>query len=108
MKKSLLLSLALSSYALSGCINSTLVGQPGTSIASEDVVLYYIDRPACNFATVAHIQVTGGYYSLGSMLDSMRQQAAMVGADGLYVLQTQQLDIKEFLGTAKAIRCLPT
>jgi hypothetical protein len=36
----------------------------------------------------------------------MQKQAAMVGANGLYVLHTQQLDVKEYLGTAKAIRCL--
>jgi hypothetical protein len=41
------------------------------------------------------------------MVEGMRQHAARVGASGLYVLQTQQLEIKEYLGTARAIRCLP-
>ena len=108
MKSSLFLTLLLSSLLLSGCAETPLViGQPAASTNSQQVTIYYIDRPSCNFETLAHIRVTGGYYSLGSMLAKMRQQAAGVGADGLYVLQTQQLDVKEYLGTAKAIRCLP-
>ena len=108
MKKSTLLTLLLSCQLLSGCVEPALVvGQPGTSLSSEAVRIFYIDRPSCNFETIAHIRVTGGYFSLNSMLSNMRQDAAEVGANGLYVLQTQQLHNKEFLGTAKAIRCLP-
>lgn len=108
MRKFLIPALLFSNYALSGCVESTLVvGQPGSAVKSEEVVVYYIDRPSCNFETIAHINVSGGYYSLDSIVEGMRQQAASVGANGLYVLQTQQLTIKEYLGTAKAIRCLP-
>jgi hypothetical protein len=108
MKKFLILVLLLSNYALSGCVESTLVvGQPGAAIKSEEVVVYFVERPSCNFETIAHINVSGGYFSLESIVGGMRQQAASVGADGLYVLQTQQLAIKEYLGTARAIRCLP-
>jgi hypothetical protein len=108
MKKSLILILFATAYLLLGCAAPALVvGQPKASIANDDVVVYYIDRPRCNFETVAHIRVTGGYFSLDSMFKDMRQQAATLGASGLYILHTQQLDVKEFLGTAKAIRCLP-
>lgn len=108
MKKFLILALMLSNCLLSGCVESTLVvGQPGTAIKSEEVTVYYIDRPSCKFETIALIKVSGGYYSLDTIVEGMRQQAASVGANGLYVLQTQQLEIKEYLGTAKAIRCLP-
>ena len=107
--KSRLILLVLSCLAvLGGCAESTLlVGQPGAAIAGEDVVVYYVDRPRCNFETIAHIQVNGNDYSLESMLNFMRSKAGELGASGLYVLQTQQLDIKDYLGTAKAIRCLP-
>ncbi len=108
MKNFPILILILSSSLVIGCAEPALVvGQPATIIDSEDVVIYYTERPNCNFETIAHIRVTGGYYSLESMFAKMRRQAAMVGANGLYVLHTQQLDIKEYLGTAKAIRCLP-
>lgn len=94
---------------LGGCVQPPLiVGQQRAPIAPEDVVVYYIDRPACNFETVAWVQVEGGYISLNSMLTKMRAEAADLGASGLYVLQTQRSEIKEFSGSAKAIRCLTT
>ena len=106
MKISLIL--ILSSYLVIGCAEPALViGQPAAIIDSEDVVIYYTERPQCNFETIAYLRVTGGYFSLDSMFRKMRRQAAKVGANGLYVLHTQQLDVKEYLGTAKAIRCLP-
>ncbi|MDH3390119.1 MAG: hypothetical protein OEN02_19705 [Gammaproteobacteria bacterium] len=109
MKQLPVLILLLASYSLPGCAEkAVLVGKPGPAVEAEEVVTYYIDRPRCNFETVAHIRVNGGYFSLESMLRNMRRQAAELGASGLYVLQTQQLEIREYLGTAKAIRCLPT
>lgn len=108
MKKSIVLTLLLSSQLLSGCVDPAMVvGQSGTSLSSDAVRIYYIDRPTCNFETIAHIRVTGGYFTMNSMLRNMRRDAAEVGANGLYVLHTQQLPNKELLGTAKAIRCLP-
>ncbi len=108
MKNTLNTALAFSICTLVGCIDSTMVlGKPGENKPVEEVTVFFIDRPQCNFETIAHIRVSGGYFSLDSMIKSMRQQAASVGANGLYVLQTQQLEIKEYLGTAKAIRCLP-
>ena len=107
MKNYLIPVLLLSSLLSLGCAEPPLViGQPSASVGKDEVVIYYIDRPRCNFETLAHIRVTGGYFTLESMLGKMQKQAAMVGANGLYVLHTQQLDVKEYLGTAKAIRCL--
>ena len=68
--------------------------------------IYYTERPRCPFETVAHIRATGGYFSLESMLRNMYREAAQLGASGLYVLETRQLENREYLGTAKAIRCL--
>ncbi|MFZ9037734.1 MAG: hypothetical protein ACO3DT_06655 [Gammaproteobacteria bacterium] len=108
MKKSIVLTLLLSSQLLSGCVDPAMVvGQPGTSLSSDAVRIYHIDRPTCNFQTIAHIRFTGGYFTMNSMLHNMRQDAAEVGANGLYVLHTQQLPNRELLGTAKAIRHLP-
>lgn len=105
MTRFLFTILIISAATLSGCVNTTVVGKPEAGVAAEEVAIYYIDRPRCDFETIAHIRVSGGFFTLDSMLKSMRREAAKVGANGLYVLQTQQLDLKEYLGTAKAIRC---
>ena len=106
MPKLYRVSLIVGSFLLSGCLQPPLVvGQPRAAIAPDDVVVYYIDRPACAFETVAWLQVEGGYFSLQSMLTKMRSEAANLGASGLYVLQTQRSDMKEFSGSARAIRC---
>ena len=95
-------------YLLSGCAQPPLlVGQPSAAIPAEQVVVYFPDRPSCDYETVAHIQIHGGHLSLESMFQKMRQQAAEIGADGLYVFYTQRMEIREYLGNAKAIRCLP-
>lgn len=108
MKIILIAAILFSSYAITGCVESTLVvGQPGASVKDEEVAIYFIDRPPCNFETIAHISMKGGFYTLESLVWGMRRHAASVGANGLYVLQTQQSTMKEYLGTAKAIRCLP-
>ena len=93
---------------LSGCVQPPLmVGKAGPAVPPEQVVVYFPDRPSCNFETVAHLQINGGYLSLESMFRKMRQQAAEIGADGLFVLHAQRMEIREYLANAKAIRCLP-
>ena len=98
----------LGASLLSGCLQPALVvGPKRAPLASEDVVIYYIERPRCSFETIAHIRAEGGFYSLEGMMTSMRRQAAEIGASGLYVLQMQRSDLKGYRGSAKAIRCLP-
>lgn len=95
------------SLALAACADPALVvGTPGPAVAREEVVVYYIDRPRCDFETIAHLRVAGGYLSLQSMIDKMRQRAADLGASGVYVLEAQQSSMKDYRGSAKAIRCL--
>ncbi len=99
-----LLSLCL----LASCAQPPLLlSRPGDAVDAERVKIYYPDRPRCDFQTLAYLQVSGGYTSLESMFKKMRQQAAEIGADGLYVVHTQRMDLLEYVGTAKAIRCLP-
>ena len=94
-------------FLLYGCVEpSLIVGQPGPAVADNEIKVYYSKRPRCDFETIAHIRVTGGYFTLESMFGEMRHEAALLGADGLYVLETRQLGTREYLGTAKAIRCL--
>ncbi len=108
MKHYSVVKILLAVCLLSGCMQPALViGPKRAAIASEDVIVYYIDRPRCNFETIAHIRAEGGFFSLEAMVGDMREQAADIGASGLYVLQTQRSELKEYRGSAKAIRCLP-
>ena len=91
---------------LNGCVQPiTVIGPVGEPVDSSEVVIYYPQRPECNFETIGYISIGGGYYSLESLFREMRMQAASLGADAIYVLHTQRLDIKEYIGSAKAIRC---
>ena len=102
------LCLLMLSVILIGCAHPVaMVGPAGKSVDASKVVIYYPQRPDCNFETIGYILVEGGYYSLQSLFRRMRLQAASVGADAIYVLFTQRLDIKEYIGSARAIRCLP-
>lgn len=100
-------NLAALGFLLCACsVPALIVGQPGEETGMENVQIFFHQRPACNFDTIALIRIEGGYYSLAMMLNAMRRQAAEVGAGGLYVLHTEQLELKEYIGSAKAIRCL--
>ena len=91
---------------LAGCAHPlTLTGSSEPAINKSSVTIFYPDRPKCNFDTVGIIYIEGGYYSLDRLFEKMQSQAAEVGANGVYVLHTHQLDIKEYVGSAKAIRC---
>lgn len=53
MKNSLILVLLTCSLA-AGCAEPPLViGQPVVSNGNQPVVIYYIDKPSCNFETLA-------------------------------------------------------
>lgn len=107
MKTSILTGLLIAAGICGGCANSTLlVGQQRAAIDSEDVVLYFYERPRCNFETIAWIEMTHGVFGVEQMLADMRQAAAEVGASGLVLIQSQQLSLIETAGSAKAIRCL--
>lgn len=86
----------------------TIVGQVEESVDIDSVDIYYPHLPKCNFETVAYIRVEGGIYSLSGLIEHMRSQAADVGASAVYIMHTQRLDIKEYTGVAKAIRCEAT
>ena len=107
MRNSQIFAIVFVGCCLSGCMSSLIVGEPDPAVSSNEVVIYFVERPSCNFETIAHIKAEAGYFTLASMMEGMRQEAARVGASGLYVLHTQQTPVREYLGTAKAIRCLP-
>ncbi|MDH5356775.1 MAG: hypothetical protein OEY09_20210 [Gammaproteobacteria bacterium] len=83
-----------------------VVGEPGVAIDPDKVKVYYARRADCDYDTVGYITGHGGLYSLASLVHDMRTQAAEIGADGVVVIETRRLDLFEYIGTAKAIRCL--
>ena len=98
--------LLISSLVLAACMQPPVViGRPGTALDPAEVAIFYTQRPNCRFETVAELSASG-YWSLQSMFSNLRREAAALGADGVFVVYTQQTEMKEFLGTAKAIRCL--
>lgn len=91
---------------LAGCVHPiTVTGNRSSAIDRDSVVIYYPDRPSCNFDTIGFILVEGGYYSLSALLTKMQSEAAAVGAGAIYVTHTKRLAVKEYIGSAKAIRC---
>ena len=107
MKPVWLIKMSFFWFLLSACAAPPLViGQARAPVSESDVVVYFMDRPRCHFETVALLEINGGYFSLQRMLSKMKTQAAEIGASGLYLTHAQQLDLREYVGTAKAIRCL--
>ena len=108
MKHYSVVKILLAVCLLSGCMQPALViGPKRAATASEDVIVYYIDRPRCNFETIAIFAPRADSTRSKPWSAIMRRQAADIGASGLYVLQTQRSELKEYRGSAKAIRCLP-
>ncbi|MDJ0776239.1 MAG: hypothetical protein QNJ85_00150 [Gammaproteobacteria bacterium] len=101
-----MITLLISSLVLAACVQPPVViGRPGNALDPNEVSIFYTQRPTCRFETVAELSASG-YLSLQSMFSNLRRDAAALGADGVFVVYTQQTEMKEFLGTAKAIRCL--
>lgn len=91
---------------LTGCAQPPLVtGRPSAALSPDSVEIFYARRPVCRYEVVAELSASG-YVSLASMFARMRRDAATLGANALYVVHTQQTAMKEFLGSARAIRCL--
>ena len=100
------LMILLASLMLGACMHPPLiVGRPGAAVDPAEVGIFYARRPTCRYETLAELSASG-YFSLRSMFDNLQRDAAALGADAVYVVHTQQTEMKEFLGSAKAIRCL--
>jgi hypothetical protein len=94
-------------FNLTGCAEPiVMVGEASDAIDPAEVKLYYTQRPKCEFETVGYLEINSGHYSRASLFSKMQEQAAEVGADGVYVIEARQLNISEHIGSARAIRCL--
>lgn len=99
--------IAFTSSLVMGCSSEPfVVGKAGPPRSVESVKIYYIDRPDCQFETIAHLVMETPYFSLQGVINAMRQQAAELGAEGLYVEQTQRLPGRDYVATGRAVRCV--
>jgi len=92
---------------LSGCANSSTVitGTVSDAIDFKEVVVFYNITPDCEFDVIAHIKISGEYYSKNALIDGFRQRAAQTGAPAVQVIFLQQQATGEFYGSARAIHC---
>ncbi len=91
---------------LSGCASQPfIVGSPGEAVQTDSVVVYYAQRPVCEFETIAYLKMENPHLSLQSLVLGMRLEAAKLGADALYVEHTRRLPGRNYVGTGRAIRC---
>jgi hypothetical protein len=99
-----LLSLPL----ISACVGNSVIttGTLGDEIDAEDVRVYFAYEAACEHEVIGIIEVNGLHFSRESITDRFRAKAAMLGANAVHINYLQKRDVGEFLGQARAIRCV--
>jgi hypothetical protein len=93
---------------MAACAGNSMIrtGKAGEEVEPDQVRLSFSQREPCAYEVIAHIEITGGYFSRESILQAFRSKAARVGADSVQVHYLQKRDVSEFLGQARAIRCV--
>ncbi len=93
--------------ALTACHSQSVIisGQVYPAVERQQVTVYLGQRPTCDFAVIADIEVKGGYFKRDSLIEGMRQQAAEVGATAVEIIDVQQVGAVEYMGSARALRC---
>lgn len=105
--KVLILLCSLLMLSACGSKEVVIVGEKGSAIESEKVVVFYHQKPDCEFSVVAHLKLNGGYFSRQSLIEAFRQKSAELGASRLQITHIQQSSGIEYLGSARALRCDP-
>lgn len=83
-----------------------VVGQTSDELNANEVNVYFNEKPDCDIEVVAWLQIPGDYYDRANLIASLRQQAAQLGAPALEITYLQKIAASEYLGSARAIRCL--
>ena len=87
--------------------NSTLViGPVSDAVKSREVEIYYANNPACEYVVVALMEIPGHHYSRASLIEAFRVKAASLGATAIQISHMQKIGASEYLGSARAIRCV--
>ncbi len=72
----------------------------------SEVAVYLNQPPGCEFAVIAHPQAKGGYLKRDSLITGFRQQAADLGANAVEIIDIQLIGSSEYMGSARALRCI--
>ena len=95
-------------WLVSACVSDSMIisGPVYPPLERSEVVVYLGQAPGCEFAVVAHLQAQGGYLKRDSLITGFRQQAADVGANALQIIDIQRIGTSEYVGSARALRCI--
>jgi hypothetical protein len=93
---------------LVGCgQQSTLVLREAAPVDDTEQFVTYLNRvPACDFEVIAHLHSKGGFTSADGLVEDFRRQAKALGANALSVEYIQRTDVNQYIGNARALRCL--
>jgi hypothetical protein len=100
--------LLLVTLTLSACGHqSALILQEAESIEDESRFRLFINRvPDCDFGTIAHLHSRGDYSSGDDLIEDFREEALELGANALSVEFIQRTDLNQYIGNARALRCM--
>ena len=93
---------------LSACAGTSVMqtAQPGPAVEPEQVRVSFAMREPCDFEVIGQIEIAGWYFRRESIVEAFREKAAGLGAHAVQIHYLQKRDISEFIGQARAIRCL--
>lgn len=100
-----ILIVILFSQIISSCLVNSHTQLYLPEVDEEDIQLFYLNQPKCEYQKVGLIEVDGGYHNKQELFNELINLAAEMGADGVVVDHLQRLDIKEYVALAYAIRC---
>lgn len=84
-----------------------VVGETMPATDPETIQVYLMDKPDCDFYVIANIQIPGDTHSRASLINSFKNTAARFGATMVQVTSIRKINVSEFMGTARALRCNP-
>ena len=95
-------------WLVSACASHSVIisGPLYPPLQRSDVVVYLGQAPGCEFEVIAHLEVQGGYLKRDSLITGFRQQAADLGANVVEIIDIQRIGSSEYMGSARALRCI--
>lgn len=84
-----------------------VIGEVYPEIEVDTVAVYLMDKPACDFNVIATIKIPGDIYSQSGLVNSFKSVAADLGAPIIQVTSSRKINVTEYMGTARALRCVP-
>ena len=108
MRRKIYQLLPVAAAMLSACAGDSqiLTGPELESVEVEQVRLVFGYPVQCDYDALAIFEISGGYFSRESIVEEFRELGADVGADVVQIQYLQKRNVGEFLGQARALRCI--